>query len=202
MLMTGLRPETTGIMDLPTHFRDVRPEAVTIAQHFKQHGYFTQRVGKIFHTGHGNRDDSLSWSIPARIKLAPRYGPEATQQLRKLMGQAKAQGLDVTSNKTRPRGLPWEAPEVADNELTDGSIAENAIKLLREHQDQPFFLAVGFFEPSPSLRRSAKVLESVRSRRDRVARQQHSAGSLSLICMDILGRNAKVSRYPSQRPSD
>jgi len=31
-LMTGLRPTTLGIYDLPTHFRKAAPEAVTVSQ--------------------------------------------------------------------------------------------------------------------------------------------------------------------------
>ncbi len=50
-LMTGLRPQTLGIYDLPTHFRYAAPEAITVAQHFKNHGYETQSLGKIFHVG-------------------------------------------------------------------------------------------------------------------------------------------------------
>ena len=37
---------------------------------------------------------------------------------------------------------------MADNELADGMVAENAVKLLGELKDQPFFLAVGFHEPT------------------------------------------------------
>ncbi len=88
-LMTALRPETTGVLDLPTHFRDVRPDAVTVAQYFKQQGYHSQRVGKIYHTGHGNRDDRLSWSERRQPKLSPRFGPKGSKHLVQLRDEAK-----------------------------------------------------------------------------------------------------------------
>ncbi len=146
-LMTGLRPESTGVLDLPTFFRRKRPDAVTVAQYFKQHGYHTQGVGKIYHTGHGNQDDAVSWSVQERFKRAPRYGPIGTEHLAKLIRQAKEAGIDTRDSRTRPRGLPWAAPEVADDQLADGSIAQQAIALMREHRDEPFFLAVGFLNP-------------------------------------------------------
>src|SRR5688572_13700680 len=48
-LLTGLRPDTLRIWDLPTHFRQTTPSAVTLPQYFKQHGYHTRNIGKIFH---------------------------------------------------------------------------------------------------------------------------------------------------------
>ena len=48
-LMTGLRPETLGVLDLRTDFRTRRPDAVTLSQHFGAHGYRTWAIGKIFH---------------------------------------------------------------------------------------------------------------------------------------------------------
>jgi arylsulfatase A-like enzyme len=146
-LMTGLRPETLGVTDLPTHFRDQRPDAVSVAQYFRQNGYTSRRVGKIFHTGHGNRDDTLSWSKVESFRRAPRYGPAGTAHLQKLLQQARVAGVDTRNNRTRPRGLPWEAPDVADDQLADGSIARRALALLREHQHESFFLAVGFLNP-------------------------------------------------------
>jgi arylsulfatase A-like enzyme len=146
-LMTGLRPDTIRIWDLSTHFRDNVPDVVTVSQHFKNHGYHAERLGKIYHTGHGNRDDAVSWSRSTKHPSAPRYGPEGSAHLRRLLTAAKAQGIDLKDNRRRPRGLPWEAPEVADNRLTDGMIADNAIRLLKELKDGPFFLAVGFLNP-------------------------------------------------------
>ncbi|QDU61622.1 Arylsulfatase [Planctomycetes bacterium Pan216] len=146
-LMTALRPESTGVMDLPTYFRDKRPNAVTVAQHFKENGYHSQGIGKIYHTGHGNKDDALSWSVREKFKRASRFGPEGRKLLARLRREAKAKGIDLKDPRINPRGLPWEAPDVADELLTDGDFCERAIKILREHKDEPFFLAVGFLNP-------------------------------------------------------
>lgn len=146
-LMTGLRPDSIRIWDLATHFRDNVPDVVTLSQHFKNHGYHAERLGKIYHTGHGNRDDIHSWSRSVKYPSAPRYGPEGTAHLQRRLQAARAQGVDLKDNKLRPRGLPWESPEVEDNQLADGLICENAVKLMRELKDQPFFLAVGFVNP-------------------------------------------------------
>src|SRR5918998_1078547 len=56
-LLTGLRPQTLGIYDLGTNFRNAAPDAVTLPQYFKKHGYRTEALGKIFHVGHGNHED-------------------------------------------------------------------------------------------------------------------------------------------------
>ncbi|MEO0334307.1 MAG: sulfatase-like hydrolase/transferase, partial [Bacteroidota bacterium] len=72
-VMTGLRPDAIGIYNLATFFRDSVPDVVTLPQHFKNNGYQSESIGKIYHRGHGNRDDSLSWSrkswVPASSTL-------------------------------------------------------------------------------------------------------------------------------------
>jgi iduronate 2-sulfatase len=68
-VMTGLYPDTIGVIDLPTHFRHVSPEVVTLPEHFKNQGYFTQNIGKVFHNWHhGDMDgDPQSWSVSAEL---------------------------------------------------------------------------------------------------------------------------------------
>jgi len=139
-LMTGRRPDTTKVWDLNTHFRTALPHVVTLPQHFKQHGYHTQAFGKIYHGGY---DDAPSWSVPSTGPGAPGFGPEGQALIQRLRREAREAGRDPS----RVRGLPWEAPDVADEALNDGSLATRAIAALKEIKDKPFFLAVGFLKP-------------------------------------------------------
>lgn len=160
-LMTGLRPETIKVYELSTHFRDMKPDAVTIPEHFKAHGYYTQRFGKIFHTAHGNRDDAQSWSepTPPRPKRTDRAAPKPAapkpaarkpEQPRKPAAAAQKPAAPARNAQKGPdhsNDLPYEAPDVADSDLPDGQIADQAIETLRKVKDKPFFLAVGFLKP-------------------------------------------------------
>lgn len=137
-LMTGLRPQTLGIYDLSTNFRDARPDAVTLAQHFKNNGYHTTAVGKILHTGHGNHDDPESWTEKPLHPKADYYALPENQP----PTDGGAKGEDQ-------RGSPTESADVPDDTYADGLIAAEAVKKLAavKASDAPFFLAVGFLKP-------------------------------------------------------
>ncbi len=139
-VLTGLRPENSGVLDLPTHFRDKVPDAVALPQHFKAHGYTTRSFGKIFHTGHGNRDDALSWSAPS-VRPGVPGGAVVPKKEKPKTTKGKPARVD---NSNRPAHA---APDVADDQLQDGQIAARAIETLRELKGKPFFLAVGFLKP-------------------------------------------------------
>ena len=68
-LMTGYRPDKIGVYDLAGEFRNARPNAVTLPELFKNNGYYTCRIGKIFHAGVPSEiglpgsDDPQSWNI-------------------------------------------------------------------------------------------------------------------------------------------
>ena len=143
-LMTGRRPDTTQVYDLDTHFRDKIPHVVTLAEHFKNNGYHTRGLSKIYH---GGFDDAASWSAPHWRPKRPGNGPEGQALLKKKREAARKKGLDLKKRRNQPRGLPWESPAVADNELPDGATADHAVELLGELKDEPFFLAVGFLKP-------------------------------------------------------
>ena len=62
-LMTGRRPDTIRVWDLGTHFRAAIPDVVTLPQHFKNNGYHTQSLGKIYHGSGKPSKDPPSWSV-------------------------------------------------------------------------------------------------------------------------------------------
>jgi iduronate 2-sulfatase len=156
-LMTGMRPTSLGIYDLGTNFRRAAPDAVTLSQYFMQHGFRAEGLGKIFHVGHGNREDPASWSVPHfSAKVIAYVLPES----RANQGMTREEALfaNQTDVAKLPRGAPFEAPDVPDNAYPDGILADEVIRRLqaiggkssgplRQAQGRPFFLAVGFVKP-------------------------------------------------------
>ena len=64
-LLTGKRPDYTKVYDLKTKMRDKKPNIITLPQHFKDMGFTTAGVGKIFDPrGVDRKSDAPSWSIP------------------------------------------------------------------------------------------------------------------------------------------
>ncbi len=143
-LMTGLRPQTLGIYDLPTHFRVARPDAVTVAQYFRQHGYKSQALGKIFHVGHGNTDDGGSWDVPL---FRPKAGHYALKESDAPAGATKKSSGNKAAKKAN--GAAVESANVSDETYSDGQIAAEAVLRLRAARaaTEPFFIAVGFLKP-------------------------------------------------------
>lgn len=131
-VLTGARPDSTKVWDLVTHFRTAMPNVVTLPQHFKQHGYFVQGMGQIFHGGY---DDEPSWSVPWQTPKAPDYA-------------AKTE-LPAKARPNQKNGPAFEAGDVADDFYKDGKTAELAVETLRSRKDksEPFFLAIGFSKP-------------------------------------------------------
>ena len=145
-LLTGCRPDTTKVYDLQTHFRTTLPEVVTLPQHFKNQGYTTRSLGKIFH---GGLDDEESWSEPPPRVGRPMYAlPENKELVAKKAAAAANKKFATPSAAYNARtGPAYECVDVPDNTYSDGVIAERAVTILRELKDQPFFLAVGFLKP-------------------------------------------------------
>lgn len=152
-IMTGCRPDRTGVHDLSGKFRYAMPDAVTLSQLFKNNGYYAARVGKIYHAGvpsdigQPGSDDPASWTIA--------YNP---------IGRDRTDEYLLEGN-THPG--TWMALDCNDNEMTDGISANVAISLLRSRYSnvgsayggparkdapvrrarEPFFMAVGFYRP-------------------------------------------------------
>lgn len=152
-IMTGCRPDKTGVHDLSGKFRYAMPDAVTLPQLFKNNGYYTARIGKIYHAGvpgdigQPGSDDPASWTIA--------YNP---------IGKDKTDEYLLEGNVVPGT---WMALDCNDDEVTDAISANVAVSILRNRYSnvgsaymgparkdvparrskQPFFLALGFYRP-------------------------------------------------------
>lgn len=150
-LMLGSRSTSIGIYDLSPNFRAAVPEAVTLSQHFMKHGYRAEAVGKILHSGHGNTDDTASWSVPTNVEKVVEYlDPKSTAGGQLTREEAYFTNRELGRIGQLPKGAAWESTEVPDNAYADGRIADDGIKRLqaaKERSGTPFFLALGFVKP-------------------------------------------------------
>ena len=127
-LLTGRRPDSNHVWRIANdeYWRSIS-NATTIPQYFKDNGYVSTGMGKIFHPGppSGGDDKGYSWSLP--------------------YFHAPGDSANHTS---------WHSFDSPDSDLQDGKIADNAIATLNQIKqnrskgdDSPFFLAVGFHKP-------------------------------------------------------
>lgn len=134
-LLTGLRPDSTHVYDLRTHFRKTVPDVVTLPQYFKNNGYFTTWYGKMYH---GALWDDISWSQQRR-KPARGSNWRDYQTAENIAIAAENKGI----------GPAFEIGNVPDNAYADGRNTDSAIELLKQlsNDKKPFFLALGFVKP-------------------------------------------------------
>jgi arylsulfatase A-like enzyme len=147
-LLTGRRPDATGVTRNPgnpnpvsPHFRERLPMAVTLPQIFKNNGWFSARVGKLYHFGVPNQigtsslDDFLSWDQV----INPRGHDREIHDRIVTIGQPGNYGAT----------LSWFADDEPDEAQTDGIGARDAVRLLERfaREKRPFFLGVGFYRP-------------------------------------------------------
>jgi iduronate 2-sulfatase len=142
-MFTGLRPDTIKVYDLQKNFRSERPRITTLPQLFKNNGFFSARVGKMYHygvprqIGSGGMDDPDSWDLA----INPRGRDKDEED--------KIHVLTRGTGSTLGFSLSWLDQEGTDEEQTDGQGATDSIELLERfaREKRPFFLGAGFFRP-------------------------------------------------------
>jgi uncharacterized sulfatase len=130
-LLTGWRPERTGVWDNLQTPRERLTGAVPLQEHFHANGYFTARVGKIYH---GSFEDQFRWDLAEHTPYLA--GDEAWEPLpRKEREQAGS------------AARPWTATNNRDEDEPDGRTARRVARLIEQHKGRPFFIAAGFNKP-------------------------------------------------------
>ena len=126
-LMTGILPSTSGVYHNSQPWRAAMPKAVTLPQHFTQHGYWSAGSGKIYH---GKYPDPASWQT---------YFPD----------QKKNKPVDPLPAKRPVNGIPktahfdWGPVSKPASAMGDYQVADWIINQLKRKRDRPFFLACG-----------------------------------------------------------
>ena len=146
-VMTGLRPDSGRVWDLQTHFRDMNPDVVTLFQQFKNNGNHAEGVGKVYPTGHGNRDAPASWAVPHRVPDISNYSLDESNAIL----QANLSASKARAERGEPAGISngpaAEIADVEDDGYKDGIVTDWALEALDRLKDDPFFLAVGLVKP-------------------------------------------------------
>ncbi|QDV51273.1 sulfatase [Gimesia fumaroli] len=122
-------------------------DRATWSQHFKNNGYYTARVSKIYHMGvpgdiekgSNGTDDPASW--------AERFNSQGPEW--KAPGDGETLENNPDGKKPAVGGNTFVVVEADGDDLvhSDGKTAKKAVELIETHKDEPFFLGVGFVRP-------------------------------------------------------
>ncbi len=129
--LTGLRPGTINILDNRTPLQPLLGDKTTLPNLFKQNGFYTMGLGKIFHGNRKGYGDPKAWDEYHNFKTTE-------------IGR-KGEQRNLTDGKLK--WCRWQATEGTDDDQEDGQIANKAVELIKTKRDKPFFLAVGFKKP-------------------------------------------------------
>jgi len=145
--LSGYYPHATGILGYTSPRPRIGPDKVTWPQLYKNNGYYTARVGKIYHmgvpagieAGTNGADDKMSWTERFNCK-----GPEW-----RAPGDGETLENNPDGKKPAVGGNTFVVVEADGDDLVhaDGKAAAKAIALLNKHKDKKFWLGVGFVRP-------------------------------------------------------
>lgn len=146
-MMFGYYPSATETYGYVSGREQVGPDRLSLAQWFKNQGYYTARVSKIYHMGVpgdiekgvDGADDAASWTEKFNVKAPEWQAP----------GKAELVQGNPDGSIARKGGNVMTIVQASDSELdhADGMAAAKATELIRQHKKEPFFLAVGLVRP-------------------------------------------------------
>ncbi|WP_372845816.1 sulfatase [Pontiella sp.] len=149
-MMSGKYPFETGY----THnkggtYGQYLADYTSLPRLFRENGYVTARVGKIFHMsipggiGGPGTDDPSGWDVA--VNNTGWDAVEENWEKATTCGEKGGSGVRIR----------YSAPEIDDKEMADGQGLAAAVELLGKHHPhktgQPFFLAYGIYRPHPPM---------------------------------------------------
>ncbi|MEM7479118.1 MAG: sulfatase [Planctomycetota bacterium] len=156
--LNGLYPQSTGVLNNTADIRDTRPGTVSMPQHFKQNGYWTASVGKVFHSPRHEQgeiawneflrfdNDELSVVKEAREKFEAEFGSIEKNPNRRKWKALKKEISGKLDAQTPPG---YGRSGLEDGQHKDGKNARQVAKWLQEGAfgDKPFMIACGIQKP-------------------------------------------------------
>ncbi len=156
--LSGLYPESTGVLDNKADIRQTRPRTQTMPRCFREQGYWTGSVGKVFHSPRhepGETDwdqflrfqnDEMPHVTVARKAFEAKHGPVDKGKTRRLWKKH----LNTLSTQTRGQKRPgYGRSGLRDDQHKDGKNVRQVVSWLdrKTFGKRPFFIACGIQKP-------------------------------------------------------
>lgn len=130
-LLTGLRPDTTQILENVTPWTRNVKNHTTLPKLFRDNGFYTASMGKVFHGKNNEHDDVQAWDENLSF--------DGTE-----LGK-RGESRNMTNGSVS--WCSWLAAEGSDDDQPDGQLAAKAVEILKQPRNKPFFLTLGFHKP-------------------------------------------------------
>ncbi|MBC6998148.1 sulfatase [Cytophaga sp. FL35] len=146
-MLSGYYPNATTTYGYVSGREHIGPERKMLPQLFKESGYVSARVSKIYHMGvpgdiekgSDGKDDPASWT--------EKYNSQGPEWLAKGAGELVQGNPDGSLPIKGGNVMTIVKAEGDDLVHSDGKTAQKAVELLKKYKDTSFFLAVGFVRP-------------------------------------------------------
>lgn len=193
-ILSGIRPNRNRFVNFDCWQDNDVPGVVSLPMHFKNNGYYTVSMGKVYHHA---ADGKGSWSETPWLASVRGSGwqgyvsPEALSQVKEMP-------------RGGVRGPSFESPDVADNAYADGMLAENAIEKLSElkNKNEPFFLALGFLKPHLPFNAPKKYWDMYDFNTIRLPGFMQKPVDAPDVCMHNFGELRNYSDVPDEGPME
>ncbi len=200
-LLSGLRPDTTRVLDNDTMPSQHIPGVIFLPRHFKQNGYFSARVGKIFH----------DWNKPEMTRETDSSLVDVTRDGRHPLTKDELNKREVFGDYANVRGTSSKLglagrATARDEELGDGQVARQIAALMqpqaagggprRQRSAQAVVSGGGLSQAASEVGSAQKVFRPLRPGQNPAA-----AGAAAFRAEHPAGGARLATRIPTSRRS-